>query len=93
MSFARYKENIHNVVIVLLGVFVAYIGWRCIDYSSDVLLPSDAAIFANIAHHLIHGKLLYRDVWDHKQPVVFGLNALALKFGDGTFNSVRVMER
>ncbi|MCG6552744.1 MAG: hypothetical protein L7F77_10480 [Candidatus Magnetominusculus sp. LBB02] len=82
-----------GLTYVILALPVLYIGWRCLNYSSGVLPDSDAAIFSNIAYHLINGKLLYRDVWDHKQPVIFVINALALKAGDGTFNAVRVAER
>ncbi|MBF0553102.1 MAG: hypothetical protein HQK96_00935 [Nitrospirae bacterium] len=93
MVIASNKDRVLWLTDVALCVFAAYIGWRCINYASGVLLPSDSAIFVNIAHHLIHGKLLYRDVWENKQPVVFAVNALALKLGDGTFNSIRAMER
>ncbi|MEO5359090.1 MAG: hypothetical protein H7843_01440 [Nitrospirota bacterium] len=89
--------NSNNRAVLLINtflcVFVVYVGWRCLNYSSGILLPSDSAIFVNIAHHLIHGKLLYRDVWENKQPVVFAIDALALVLGDGSFNSVRVVER
>lgn len=93
MGFKRYKDNIRSGTVVLLGVLCAYTGWRCINYSSGELLPSDSAIFVNIAHHLINGKRLYRDVWENKQPMVFFINAIALKLGDGTVNSIRVVER
>ncbi|MBF0459364.1 MAG: glycosyltransferase family 39 protein [Nitrospirae bacterium] len=89
----RHKDGIHLLTYILLLLPVVYIGWRCLNYTSGVLPDSDAAIFVNIAHHLINGKVLYRDVWDHKQPVIFLINALALKLGDGTFNSIRVAER
>ncbi len=93
MIAIEYKKAVPWLTDTLLCTFVAYVGWRCINYASDMLLPSDAAIFANISHHLVNGKLLYRDVREHKQPVVFVINALALKFGDGTFNSIRAAER
>ncbi|MBF0319083.1 MAG: hypothetical protein HQL01_04680 [Nitrospirae bacterium] len=63
------------------------------NYYSGVLWPSDSAIFVNVAHHMINGKILYSGAWDHKQPMVFVINALALKFGGETFNSVRLVER
>ncbi|MBF0402717.1 ArnT family glycosyltransferase [Candidatus Magnetominusculus xianensis] len=63
------------------------------NYYSGILWASDSAIFVNIAHHMINGKLLYRELWEDKQPMVFVVNYLALKFGDGTFNSVRLVER
>ncbi len=93
MVITSNKDRVLWLIDAALCVFAAYVGWRCINYASGVLLPSDSAIFVNIAHHLVHGKLLYHDVWENKQPVVFAINALALKLGDGSFNSIRAMER
>lgn len=45
------------------------------------------------ATHILRGKLLYREVWDHKPPLVHLVNAAALATGDGTVNAVRTIER
>lgn len=42
---------------------------------------------------MMAGRVLYRDVWDHKPPLIFLINLWALKIGDGTINSVRIAER
>lgn len=44
----------------------------------------DDAIFQYVGQRLREGDLLYRDVFDHKPPLVFLLNALGLSLGDGS---------
>src|SRR5262249_16933348 len=37
--------------------------------------------------------VLYRDMMEAKPPMIYVLNALALDIGDGTFWSIRILER
>jgi hypothetical protein len=53
----------------------------------------DSGVFLSVAHHIKAGLVLYRDVWDHKPPLVYFLDYMALMLGDGTVNSVRLMEK
>lgn len=39
----------------------------------------DSGVFAYIGRRILNGDLPYRDVWDHKPPLIFYLNALGLK--------------
>lgn len=39
------------------------------------------------------GSVAYRDVWDHKPPVVYIINLIALNIGDGSVDSVHLVER
>ncbi|MEJ2571392.1 MAG: glycosyltransferase family 39 protein [Anaerolineales bacterium] len=47
-------------------------------------MGADSGIFAYGAEQMLDGKLLYRDVWDHKPPAVFYVNALAILIGGST---------
>jgi len=47
-------------------------------------MGADSGIFAYGAEQMLDGKLLYRDVWDHKPPGVFYVNALAILIGGST---------
>jgi len=77
------------VAATILGV----LGWRSLNYAADRRPIWDSGIFASVAYHLNGGRALYRDVWDHKPPLIYFLNAWALRLGDGTINAVRQMER
>ncbi|HUT24357.1 MAG TPA: hypothetical protein VM492_08455 [Sumerlaeia bacterium] len=74
-------------------LFVVWAAWNSMDYVSGDPPEGDSGLFSSGGMHLLRGKALYRDVWDHKPPVVFLLNAFALGVGDGTIQSVRVLER
>ncbi len=45
------------------------------------LLNRDAGIFLYIAESILKGALPYKDLWDHKGPVIYYLDALALALG------------
>jgi 4-amino-4-deoxy-L-arabinose transferase-like glycosyltransferase len=81
------------VVTLLLVLLVIIIAWRSLNYISSARPRYDSSVFAGSAVHLMAGKVLYRDVWDHKPPLVFFINLCALKLGDATINSVRFAER
>lgn len=59
-----------------------------------VLLPSsplnmpyafrDSGVFLYIGWRVLNGELPYRDVWDHKPPVIFYINALGLSLSNGS---------
>ena len=47
-------------------------------------VPSeDAGVFLYIAHRMLDGGLPYRDVWDHKPPGVYVVDAVGLALGGG----------
>jgi hypothetical protein len=47
-------------------------------------LRSDSGVFLYAGQQLLAGKTLYRDVWDHKPPLIFYLNAIGLALGGGS---------
>ena len=44
----------------------------------------DAGVFMYAAQRLLDGGLPYRDVWDHKPPLIYVLDALGLLLGGGS---------
>jgi hypothetical protein len=38
----------------------------------------DSGVFLYLGWRILNGELPYRDIWDHKPPVIFYLNALGL---------------
>lgn len=48
-------------------------------------IPSrDSGVFLYVGAQILDGKIPYRDVWDHKPPVIYYLNALGLLIGAGS---------
>ncbi|HZQ07692.1 MAG TPA: glycosyltransferase family 39 protein [Anaerolineae bacterium] len=41
----------------------------------------DSGVFQYIAHRLLEGQKLYREVWDHKPPLIYYINVLGVWLG------------
>lgn len=48
------------------------------------LTTGDAGAYLYSGQQILQGKILYRDIWDHKGPLVYYLNALGLFLGGGS---------
>lgn len=83
----RYVAIVTSIATLLL------FGWRAMNSISHVEVHCDPGMFLSGAYHLLSGRVLYQDVWDHKPPMIFALNALALKIGGYSVDSARMMER
>ncbi len=52
----------------------------------------DSSIFLYIGEQILAGELPYRDIWDHKGPVIYYLNALGLYLAGGSRWGVWALE-
>ncbi len=52
----------------------------------------DSGVFVYTADTIIKGGLPYRDVWDHKLPLIYYINALGLIISDGSMWGVWILE-
>jgi hypothetical protein len=88
------KYNLGKIISSLLVfVFIVVMGWRSINYVSGSRFDVDAGAFSGSALLLTKGKVLYKEVWDHKPPGVHFLNSIALMIGDRNIDSIRMMEK
>ncbi len=78
---------------ILLLAPLAFVGAASVNYITRIPQQHDDGIFTAAAVHLLNGKTLYTEVFEHKPPMVFLVNAAALWLGDGTVNSVRQGQR
>ena len=71
--------------MILLAFSVVTAGVLIPHSPSFVTFPArDPGIFLYIGDQILHGSIPYRDVWDHKPPVIYYLNALGLWLGGGS---------
>jgi hypothetical protein len=84
------KGRIPALCFLVASVFLwaLYVLPRCFSVS----LSDDTAVFSYIAQRLLAGDVLYRDVWDHKGPVIFYLDAFGLLLGGGSYAGIKVVE-
>lgn len=99
------KANLHNIVIkaptsskvCTYGVLViaAVILVTLFSTSSPIypLNPwDDSNIFMTIGRSILHGKLLYRDVFDQKGPMIFYIHTLAAWIDEGSFFGIYLLQ-
>lgn len=66
------------ILVVLLPLSPRYNTW----------LRRDSGVFQYVGWRLINGDIPYKDIWDHKPPVIFLLNGIGLLIGGGSAWSV-----
>ncbi|MFO3796653.1 MAG: ArnT family glycosyltransferase [Anaerolineales bacterium] len=52
----------------------------------------DSGVFLYIGWRILNGELPYRDVWDHKPPIIFYLNALGVALSGNSRGGIWVIE-
>jgi 4-amino-4-deoxy-L-arabinose transferase-like glycosyltransferase len=62
-------------LLVILTIFGGTLILEIPHYPRIEGLSSDSGVFAYYGQQILHGRLLYRDIWDHKPPGVYYLNA------------------
>jgi 4-amino-4-deoxy-L-arabinose transferase-like glycosyltransferase len=59
-------------------VTLAVVAWLNLTWRPDMRsLPPDSGFYAYVGKAILHGQVLYRDLWDDKPPLGYYLNALA----------------
>ncbi len=48
----------------------------------------DSGVFLYVDGQILDGRIPYRDVWDHKGPILYYLNALGLTVANGSMMGV-----
>lgn len=56
------------------------------------IINRDSGVFLYVGWRILNGELPYRDVWDHKPPVIFYIDALGLAIANGSRWGVWVLE-
>ncbi|NJO07176.1 MAG: glycosyltransferase family 39 protein [Chloroflexaceae bacterium] len=79
------------VILACLGLFVTYV--MDVGHSYNDLPFRDSGVFLYAGQQVLEGKIPYRDVWDHKPPAVFYVNALGLLIGKGHIDGIYILEK
>lgn len=69
------QETVIPILVSLLGALVALFP----SNPTNMTLPSrDSGVFLYIGWRLLNGDVPYRDVWDHKPPLIYFVDALGI---------------
>jgi hypothetical protein len=52
----------------------------------------DSAVFLSMGRSFLEGQILFRDIFDHKGPIIFLINALGLLIGFGSYYGVFLLQ-
>jgi len=78
-------------VALLLGVAAALVLLSQSPLVFDI--PGrDAGLYGYSGWRILQGEILYRDIFDHKPPLIFYLNALGLWLGSGSHWGIWILE-
>ncbi len=79
----RTKKTADVLAVFLLFTLLVVAFLARSPYSVPVPLR-DSGIFLNIGSDILHGKILYQQTWDNKQPLLYVINAIGLWLGHGS---------
>jgi hypothetical protein len=72
---SRLREVVLPVVVSIVGTLIALFP----SNPMNMTLPSrDSGVFLYVGWRLLNGDIPYRDVWDHKPPLIYFVDALGL---------------
>jgi Dolichyl-phosphate-mannose-protein mannosyltransferase len=66
------------------------LAWRFMLY--PIVGDRDSGVYLYIGSVVLRGGVPYRDVWDHKPPLIYYLDALALALGRGSLLGLQAIE-
>src|SRR5574338_689320 len=72
---AKFKEIILPVLVSIAGTFIALFP----SNPGNMTLPSrDSGVFLYVGWRFLSGDVPYLDVWDHKTPLIYFVDALGI---------------
>jgi hypothetical protein len=75
----KKKTNLQNTLIPVLASILGTIIVLFPGNPDNMTLPSrDSGVFLYVGWRFVNGDIPYRDVWDHKPPLIYFVDALGL---------------
>src|SRR5688572_811949 len=72
---SKIRETVLPVVVSIVGTLIALFP----SNPTNMTLPSrDSGVFLYVGWRLLNGDIPYRDVWDHKPPLIYFVDALGI---------------
>ena len=88
-SFRTFIDKTWEKLLVLLGVLLVLLPVSPLNMP---LAYRDSGVFLYTGWRILNGELPYRDIWDHKPPVIFYLDALGLGIANNSRWGVWLIE-
>ena len=70
------KQNIYYILIFVIVTILALLGLSSSPLNKGVT-QNDSAVFQIMGRGMLNGQVMYKDLFDHKGPVMYVINAIA----------------
>lgn len=70
------KQNIYYILIFVIVTILAILGLSSSPLNKGVI-QNDSAVFQIMGRGMLNGQVMYKDLFDHKGPVMYVINAIA----------------
>ena len=70
------KQNIYYILIFVIVTILAILGLSSSPLNKGVI-QNDSAVFQIMGRGMLNGQVIYKDLFDHKGPVMYVINAIA----------------
>jgi len=90
MAMASEQKNDHKTLFIAIFIGTVIV----LNFFPHMILAPghDSGIFLYHGQRILEGDLPYRDIWDHKPPMIFYINALGLFISGGAKWGVLFLE-
>lgn len=72
----KNKENIYTIFLFIIVLFFALIGLISSPINKGIT-QNDSAVFQIMGRGMVEGQVIYKDLFDHKGPIMYVINAIA----------------
>ena len=73
----KTKEKIIYVILLVVIIFISALSLEQSPFFNGIN-HNDSSIFQIIGRGVLEGQVMYKDLYDHKGPIIFLINALAI---------------
>ena len=88
MKLFKIKIEVQTIIIIILTFLTLWV-------YSPILQPvpgRDSGVYIFVAKQLLLGKIPYKDIWDHKPPGIYFIDAFGLTIGHASLWGIWLLE-
>lgn len=88
----RNSSKIPDILILLFLVVLVFLVMLPASPANRPIASRDSGVFQYIGSRILEGEVPYRDIWDHKPPVIYYINSLSLLLSGGSQWGIWIIE-
>jgi len=76
-------KHIYPYIILFFGAFAFLLLCSPLSPLSRIISTGDTSVYVYCAQQILEGKIMYKDIFDHKGPLLYAINIFGLIIGRG----------